>query len=76
MTDEKTLRTLRLAKLPDRKPVKVTIALSAELSVRLRAYAAAYNDAYGEVEDVATLIPYMLATFIDADRGFIGRRRR
>lgn len=75
MTDLKRPPALKLAKLPNRKPVKITIALSAELAVRLEAYAAAYQTAYGEAEDVATLIPFMLGAFVDSDRAFDGMVR-
>ena len=70
MSDNRKAPVLRLAKLPDRKPVKMTITLSAELAVRLREYAAAYRESYGEAEDAADLVPFMLAAFIDSDRAF------
>ena len=61
---------LRLAKLPDRKPAKVTITVSAALNRALREYAEAYQASYGTAESVAELIPFMLAAFIDSDGGF------
>lgn len=67
--------TLRLAKLPERTAVKMTIALTPDLSARLNAYAKRYSEAYGQEERVAELIPYMLATFIDDDRSFTKRIR-
>ncbi len=75
MTDTKKPPVLKLAKLPDRKPVKMTITLSAELAARLHAYAAAYRESYGEDESVAALIPFMLAAFLESDRAF-GRLSR
>lgn len=66
---------LRLPKLPDRTPVKLTIALSPELNQRLRDYAAAYASAYGCEEPLAELVPAMLAAFLDSDRGFSRRKR-
>lgn len=67
--------TLRLGKLPERTAVKVTIALTPDLSARLSAYAKLYSEAYGQEEPVAELIPYMLAKFIDDDRSFTKRTR-
>lgn len=66
---------LRLPKLPDRTPVKLTLALSPELNQRLRDYAAAYASAYGREEPLAELVPAMLAAFLDSDRGFSRRKR-
>ncbi|MCR6632603.1 MAG: DUF2274 domain-containing protein [Magnetospirillum sp.] len=66
---------LKLAKLPDRTPVKITIAVSPELNGKLAAYAALYRAAYGTTEPVAELIPYMLEGFLDADKGFVKARK-
>lgn len=76
MTESRKRPALRLAKLPDRKPVKMTITLSAELAAKLRAYADTYREVYGETEDVAELVPFMLATFIDSDRSQAARKNR
>ncbi len=59
---------LKLPKLPDRTPVKLTITLNPELHQRLQSYAALYRDTYGTPEPVADLIPYMLDAFLDSDR--------
>jgi hypothetical protein len=67
--------TLRLAKLPERTVVKMTIAITPDLSVRLSAYAKLYSETYGQEEPVAELIPYMLSKFIDDDRSFTKRAR-
>ena len=67
---------LRLAKLPDRTPVKLSITVSPELHRALGDYAAAYEQAYGQSEAVSELIPAMLASFLDSDRGFARRRKR
>jgi hypothetical protein len=62
---------LKLAKLPDRTPVKITIAVSPELNTSLVAYANAYREAYGEAEKVNDLIPFMLEEFLSSDRNFV-----
>ncbi|TWG92036.1 hypothetical protein L598_005200000190 [Mesorhizobium sp. J18] len=51
---------LKLAKLPDRSPSKITITISAELNRALHDYASLYHQTYGEAESVAELIPFML----------------
>ncbi|WP_119461068.1 DUF2274 domain-containing protein [Rhodospirillaceae bacterium SYSU D60014] len=66
---------LKLSKLPDRMPVKITITVAPELNTALQAYAELYREAYGEAEPVAALIPYMLESFLAADRGFVKARR-
>jgi hypothetical protein len=66
---------LKLAKLRDRTPVKITISDSPDLHRALGAYADAYRDSYGEAEPLGELIPAMLASFLDSDRAFARRRR-
>lgn len=66
---------LKLPKLPDRTPVKLTLSLSPELHERLLSYAALYRATYGEVEAVADLIPYMLDAFLDSDRAYAKARK-
>ena len=61
---------LKLGKLPDRTPVRITITASPELNQGLRDYAALYRATYGEAESLADLIPFMLAAFLESDRGF------
>lgn len=67
---------IKLAKLRDRTPVKVTISIAPDLAHSLNEYAEAYRQSYGEAEPVHELIPAMLASFLDSDRGFARRRRR
>ena len=61
---------LKLAKLPDRTPVKITLTMMPDLNNALKTYAELYRDVYGKSETVAELIPYMLHAFLDGDRGF------
>jgi len=65
---------VKLAKLPDRTPVKITVQVMPDLDQSLRDYAAAYEAAYGKAETVADLIPAMLAAFLESDRGFARSR--
>lgn len=66
---------LKLARLPDRTPVKLTIAVLPDLHQRLAAYAAVYATTYGSDEPVAELIPAMLEAFLASDREFARRRK-
>ncbi len=66
---------LKLGKLPDRTPVKITITVSPDLNQALRDYAAIYRTTYGEAESVANLIPFMLGAFLESDRGFAKARK-
>lgn len=61
---------LKLAKLPDRTPVKIMISIRPELSRLLGEYNALYEQTYGQAESVAELIPYMLESFLESDRSF------
>jgi hypothetical protein len=67
---------LKLQKLRDRTPVKITISLPPELNQALGLYAELYREAYGEAEPLPDLIPAMLASFLDSDRAFVARRRK
>lgn len=66
---------LRLQKLPDRTPIKLTIAVMPELHAALCDYAEVYRDTYGEAEPVSELVPQMLAAFLASDRGFAKARK-
>ncbi len=62
---------LKLAKLPDRTPVKITVTVSPQLGSKLNLYTKLYNALYpGNDETVVDLIPYMLESFLEADRNF------
>jgi hypothetical protein len=72
---EELMAGLRLEKLPDRTPVKVTISLPPELNQGLADYAELYRETYGQAEPVQELIPAMLASFLEGDKLFARRRR-
>jgi len=67
---------LRLSKLPDRTPVKVTVNVSPDLNQALGIYAELYSQTYGEAAPVQELIPAMLASFLESDRAFVLHRRK
>jgi hypothetical protein len=66
---------IKLAKLPDRTPVKVALNLSPDLHGLLTDYAGHYERVYGECVPIADLVPAMLESFLDSDRDFIRSRR-
>ncbi len=59
---------IKLAKLPNRTPVKLTITVSAELNEALKTYAGLYQAAYGVAEAPVILIPFMLEAFLLSDK--------
>lgn len=65
---------IKLAKLPDRTPVKVSITVAPDLHAVLSDYATIYNRSYGQSQPLAELIPHMLAAFLASDRGFAKAR--
>lgn len=66
---------LKLARIPDRTPVKMTILVPPELHETLTAYGAAYQEAYGASVPVTELVPAMLAAFLESDRDFCRARQ-
>lgn len=69
------MAALKLERLPDRAPVKITVALPPELNRGLAEYAEAYRAAYGQEEPVTELIPAMLWAFLQSDRAFAKARK-
>ncbi|MDF1625377.1 MAG: DUF2274 domain-containing protein [Parvibaculaceae bacterium] len=69
------MTNLKLAKLPDRTPTRITITVSADLSQALSDYQKLYAATYGSVEKIADLIPFMLEAFLDSDRAFAKARK-
>lgn len=67
---------LKLSKLPDRTPIKLHISITPDLSKLLNDYAEVYRETYGQTENVVDLIPYMLQSFLDGDRGFVRGRAK
>ena len=67
--------SLRLAQLPDRTPVRISVSVDPELAAALRDYAEIYGTTYGTQEKTETLIPAMLENFLGSDAGFKRARR-
>ena len=64
------MKKVKLARLPDRVPVKMQVTLPPDLAVRLRDYADLYAETYGVREEPADLVPFMLESFLRGDAEF------
>ncbi|MEL6694559.1 MAG: DUF2274 domain-containing protein, partial [Pseudomonadota bacterium] len=65
----------RLAKLPDRTPIRMSVSIDPDLALALGDYVEIYGQTYGKPEKPETLIPAMLETFLGSDAGFKRARR-
>ena len=66
---------LRIAKLPNLTPVKLTVILEPEIHKMLEDYAQIYTDSYGETVKPSALIPSMITGFLATDNGFKRARK-
>lgn len=67
--------SLRLEKLPDRTPVRMTISVDPDLAAALIDYADIYRETYGAEEKPEALVPAMLENFLASDAGFKRARK-
>lgn len=67
---------LKIGRIPDQTPVKLTVPVPPTLEADLQDYARVYRDAYGTEIKVADIIPTMLRAFIDSDSGFKKARKQ
>lgn len=66
---------LKLAKLPDRAPIKITLTVTPDLARALGDYTTIYNRTYGDRAETTDLIPAMLDAFLASDRVFAKARK-
>ena len=66
---------LKLPKLPERAPIKITFVATPALNDALQLYTALYEESYGTAEPIAELIPAMLERFLQIDVAFQKARR-
>jgi hypothetical protein len=66
---------MKIAKLPDRMPIKFSFSASPSLAKSLALYAQYYEKIYLQAEPVSELLPYALEAFLESDRGFTKFRR-
>ena len=69
------MEKLKLSAVPDDKPVKLTIELSASIHRDLVAYAEVLGRVSGQSVEPAKLVAPMLARFMSTDRAFLRARR-
>jgi len=69
------MNALKLAKLPNRTPVKVTSAFPPEVHDMLQDYARIYAETYGAEEKMEALVPYIVEAFLSADSSFKKARK-
>ena len=75
MANTSNAPALRIGKLPDLTPVKMTIHVEPDVHRMLEDYAAVYAQSYGEKISPAALVPSMLASFLASDNGFKKARK-
>jgi len=61
---------LRLGPLPRSEVVRLTVVMPASLRADLDRYAELFGAAYGEAVNAPSLVPHMLAAFMERDRAF------
>ncbi|MBL7234749.1 DUF2274 domain-containing protein [Komagataeibacter oboediens] len=66
---------LKIREIPDKKPVRMTVALPPDIHRDLLAYAALLSGSNGAM-DPARLVAPMLRQFMMSDKGFAKARRR
>ena len=66
---------LKIRKLPDMTPTKLSINVTPDLKSDLDIYAQLYQQAYSDKQNVANLIPLMLEGFLASDSGFKKAKR-
>ena len=66
---------LKLGAIPDDKPVRLTITLTAELHALLVEYAEIHSRQFDRKVPPEKLVPHMLERFIRTDRAFAKARR-
>lgn len=69
------MTTIKLAKLPAKTPVKLSVMVTPDLHQSLQDYAQMYAAAYGADVPILDLVPAILAAFLDGDRGFQQQRK-
>lgn len=66
---------LRIEKLANLKPIKLSVSFDSETYRMLEDYADIYEENYGESIKVSSLIPLMVISFLSIDVGFKKSRK-
>lgn len=67
--------SIKLAKLPKRAQIKLSINLPPDLHDALIDYATIYQQHYGQAETIQNLIPFIIAAFLETDSSFKKTRK-
>ena len=67
---------LKIGPLPNPERVKILIQISVELKESLDEYAQVHSELSGRAVEATTLIPFILQSFLDRDRGFREIKRK
>lgn len=67
--------SLKIGRLPDTTPVKLSIEVDPDTHADLELYARIYECTYDDKVDVKALIPTMLQSFLASDTGFKRARK-
>lgn len=62
--------SLKIQKLKDMTPIKMSLTVTPDLMSDLKAYARIYERTYQDTQEPAALIPHMLEAFLATDSGF------
>lgn len=62
--------SIKLPQLPDRTPIRLSIAVLPDLHQSLQDYAAHYAQVYAKEVSVVDLVPAILGNYLESDRGF------
>ena len=68
--------SLKIGKLPDTTPVKITVSVDPDLQSELQLYAEIYEQTYGEKTSVSAIVPFMLRCFMSGDTAFKRARKQ
>ena len=68
--------SLKIGKLPDTTPTKITVSVDPDLQSELQLYAEIYQQTYGEKTSVSALVPVMLKRFMSSDAAFKRARKQ
>ncbi len=66
---------MKLEKLPERTPVKLTVGFAPDDHADLALYAELYAAAYGEAAAPADLVPFIVRAFLAGDPAFKRARK-
>ncbi len=68
--------SIKLSKLPNRTPVKMTVVFQPDTHSVLADYRQIYEQTYGSKECIEDLIPFMVMAFLEGDNAFKKARKQ